>query len=151
VPALRVALRRAQGERRRVGPPLQGSGRLDGNSLSQRSLRYRWLLQLLNSPLVSPPPSRPKARRLRSGLPATPRFLCSAVFVSGRDRPRRLETAGTSSFLRIRHRASATSSDRDKRLVRMMHGAIATDREIYATRAASSIAGHDGIFFTPVR
>jgi hypothetical protein len=77
--------------------------------------------------------------------------LCSAVFVSGREPAEAFKNSGFFLFP-DEHRAGVSYAvDRDKKLVRMTHGATTRTAKFYGDQGCIiHPQDHDGIYFTPV-
>ena len=93
----------------------------------------------------------PEGTPITLGLAGYAKVLCSAVFVSGREPAEAFRNSGFFLFP-DEHRAGVTYAvDRDKKLVRMTHGATTRTAKFYGDQGCIiHPQDHDGIYFTPV-
>jgi CubicO group peptidase (beta-lactamase class C family) len=102
---------------------------------------------------VPRPPSAfaPEGTPISLGLAGYAKVLCSAVFVSGREPAEAFRNSGFFLFP-DEHRAGVTYAvDRDKKLVRMTHGATTRTAKFYGDQGCIiHPQDHDGIYFTPM-
>ncbi len=85
------------------------------------------------------------------GLAGYAKVLCSAVFVSGREPAEAFKNSGFFLFPDDQRAGVTYAVDRDKRLVRMTHGAITRTAKFYGDQGCIiHQQNHDGIYFTPV-
>ena len=93
----------------------------------------------------------PEGTPISLGLAGYAKVLCSAVFVSGREPAEAFRNSGFFLFP-DEHRAGVTYAvDRDKKLVRMTHGATTRTAKFYGDQGCIiHPQDHDGIYFTPV-
>jgi len=93
----------------------------------------------------------PEGTPITLGLAGYAKVLCSAVFVSGREPAEAFKNSGFFLFP-DEHRAGVTYAvDRDKKLVRMTHGATTRVAKFYGDQGCIiHPQDHDGIYFTPV-
>src|SRR5207248_6914464 len=93
----------------------------------------------------------PEGTPISLGLAGYAKVLCSAVFVSGRDPAEAFRNSGYFFFPEDQQSGVSYVVDRDKKLVRMTHGAITRTAKFYGDQGCIiHPEGHDGIFFTPV-
>src|SRR5436190_14703463 len=93
----------------------------------------------------------PEGTPIALGLAGYAKVLCSAIFVSGREPAEAFRNSGFFLFP-DEHRAGVTYAvDRDKKLVRMTHGATTRTAKFYGDQGCIiHPEDHDGIYFTPV-
>jgi CubicO group peptidase (beta-lactamase class C family) len=85
------------------------------------------------------------------GLAGYAKVLCSAVFVSGREPAEAFKNSGFFLFPDDQRAGVTYAVDRDKRLVRMTHGAITRTAKFYGDQGCIiHPQDHDGIYFTRV-
>jgi CubicO group peptidase (beta-lactamase class C family) len=93
----------------------------------------------------------PEGTPISLGLAGYAKVLCSAVFVSGRAPDEAFENSGFFLFPEDRRAGLTYAVDRDRKLVRMTHGAITRTAKYYGEQGCIiHPADHDGIYFTPV-
>src|SRR5881409_736588 len=93
----------------------------------------------------------PEGTPISLGLAGYAKVLCSAVFVSGRDPAEAFKNSGFFLFPDDQRAGVTYAVDRDKKLVRMTHGAITRTAKFYGDQGCIiHPENHDGIYFTPV-
>jgi CubicO group peptidase (beta-lactamase class C family) len=93
----------------------------------------------------------PDGTPISLGLAGYAKVLCSAVFVSGRAPDEAFRNSGFFLFPEDQRAAVTYAVDRDRKLVRMTHGAITRTAKYYGDQGCIiHPADHDGIYFTPV-
>ncbi len=86
------------------------------------------------------------------GLAGYAKVLCSAVFVSERDPAEAFRNSGYFLFPDSLRAGVSYDVDREKKLVRMTHGAATRTAKFYGDQGCIiHQQDHDGIYFTPVR
>jgi CubicO group peptidase (beta-lactamase class C family) len=103
----------------------------------------------------APPPRQnafaPEGTPISLGLAGYAKVLCSAVFVSGREAAEAFENSGFFLFPENERRGVSYDVDRERKLVRMKHGAVRRTAKFYGDQGCIiHPEDHDGIFFTPV-
>src|SRR6267143_207067 len=99
------------------------------------------------------PPSAfaPEGTPIALGLAGYAKVLCSAVFVSGREPAEAFENSGFFLFPEDQRRGVTFDVDREKKLVRMTHGAVTRTAKFYGDQGCIiHPQDHDGIYFTPL-
>src|SRR5437867_9404334 len=93
----------------------------------------------------------PEGTPIALGLAGYAKVLCSAVFVSGREPAEAFENSGFFLFPEDQRRGVTFDVDREKKLVRMTHGAVTRTAKFYGDQGCIiHPQDHDGIFFTPI-
>src|SRR2546427_2413050 len=93
----------------------------------------------------------PEGTPISLGLAGYAKVLCSAVFVSGREPAEAFKNSGFFLFPDNQRAGVTYAVDRDKKLVRMTHGAITRTAKFYGDQGCIiHPVDHDGIYFTPV-
>jgi CubicO group peptidase (beta-lactamase class C family) len=93
----------------------------------------------------------PEGTPISLGLAGYAKVLCSAVFVSGRDPSEAFRNSGYFLFPEAQRAGVTYTVDREKKLVRMTHGAITRTAKFYGDQGCIiHPQDHDGIYFTPV-
>jgi len=97
------------------------------------------------------PAFAPRGTPIELGLAGYAKVLCSAVFVSGRDPAEAFHNSGYFFFPEDKLAGVTYEVDRERKLVRMAHGAVTRTAKLYGDQGCIiHPQNHDGIFFTPV-
>jgi hypothetical protein len=152
---------------RRHGAPAQIE---DGETIARRcaqwhnradqegSMRQRWIVALFFTAAVAATagqqaPQRtnalaPEGTPIPLGLAGYAKVLCSAVFVSGREPAEAFRNSGFFLFPDDQRAGVTYSGDRDRKLVRMTHGATTRTAKLYGDQGCIiHPQNHDGIFY----
>jgi len=93
----------------------------------------------------------PEGTPISLGLAGYAKVLCSAVFVSGREPAEAFKNSGFFLFPEDKRAGVTYGVDRDKKLVRMTHGATTRTARFYGDQGCIiQQEDHEGIYFTPV-